>query len=133
MKHVIVYRCQHCGGRKKIFTENWVREFVLTCSGQLEPIHILRAFEDGVFGVCVIHCEPNTCRTLAGARAAIRQVKYARQLLDEVSINPERVKTVCFHPGCDLQAELSLFLDHLKHLKDYGSKSAPDAPERKKK
>lgn len=131
MKHIIVYRCQQCGGPKKIFKESWAREFVLACSGQLEPIHILRAFEDGEFGVCLIHCEPGACRTLAGCRAAMRQVKYARQLLGEVTINPERVKTICFHPACDLHAELNLFLEYLKHLDGHGSGPAPATSERK--
>jgi F420-non-reducing hydrogenase iron-sulfur subunit len=124
MKHIIVYRCQQCGGRQKLFKEDWVREFVLTCSGQLEPIHILRAFEDGEFGVCLVHCEAGACRTLAGSQAAIRHVKYARQLLGEVGIHPERVKTICFHPGCDLRIELNGFLEHLKHL-DLSSAAKP--------
>ena len=132
MKHIIVYRCQQCGGRQKLFKENWVREFVLTCSGQLEPIHILRAFEDGEFGVCVVHCEANACRTLTGCQSAIRQVKYARQLLGEVSIHPERVKTICFQPDCDLHLELNHFLDHLKHMDTHGSGSTPDVSEREK-
>jgi hypothetical protein len=79
-----------------------------------------------------VHCDPASCRTLAGARAALRQVNYARQLLGEVSVNPARVKTICFQPGCDLRAELSLFLDHLKNLEGQGKESAPAAPERKK-
>ena len=132
MKHIIVYRCQQCGGRQKLFKENWVREFVLTCSGQLEPIHILRAFEDGELGVCVVHCQINACRTLSGAPAALRQVKYARRLLEEVAINPERVKTICFQPACDLPAELNHFLEHLKHLDAHAGGSAPDVSERKK-
>lgn len=132
MKHIIVYRCQQCGGRQKLFKENWVREFVLTCAGQLEPIHILRAFEDGEFGVCVVHCEAGACRTLAGCRAALRQVKYARQLLEEVSVNPERVKTLCFQPTCDLHAELNRFLEHLKHLDGHGTGTTPAVSERKK-
>ena len=101
-----------------------MREFVLTCSGQLEPIHILRAFEDGEFGVCLVHCEAGACRTLAGSQSAIRHVKYARQLLGEVGIHPERVKIICFHPGCDLRVELNGFLEHLKHL-DSSSAAKP--------
>ncbi|MDO9541033.1 MAG: hydrogenase iron-sulfur subunit [Kiritimatiellia bacterium] len=132
MKHIVVYRCQQCGGRQKLFKESWLREFVLTCTGQLEPIHILRAFEDGEFGVCVVHCEPSACRTLAGARQALRHVKYARQLLGEVAINPERVKTICFQPAGDLHLELNRFLDHLKHLEEHGSAPAPAALEREK-
>lgn len=131
MKHIVVYRCQQCGGPQKLFKENWVREFVLTCSGQLEPIHILRAFEDGEFGVCVVHCPPDACRTLSGAPAAIRQVQYARGLLEEVALNPERVKTICFQPPCDLRAELAGFLGHLKHLDASGAGTLPAAPERK--
>jgi coenzyme F420-reducing hydrogenase delta subunit len=116
MKHIVVYRCQQCGGQKKIFKENWLREFVLTCSGQLEPIHILRAFEDGELGVCLVHCPVNTCKTLSGAPQALRYVKYAKQLLEEVAINPERMKAVCYHPASDLHAELNRFLEQIKHL-----------------
>lgn len=131
MKHIVIYRCQQCGGPQKLFKESWVREFVLTCSGQLEPIHILRPFEDGEFGVCLVHCAESACKTLSGAPQALRYVKYARQLMEEVSINPERVKTICFQPNCDLASELNVFLEHLKHLDEYG-KSTPAAPEREK-
>jgi coenzyme F420-reducing hydrogenase delta subunit len=132
MKHIIVYRCQQCGGPQKLFKEDWLREFVLTCSGQLEPIHILRAFEDGELGVCLVHCEPGVCRTLSGAPSAIRQVKYACRLLEEVAVNPARVKTICFREGCDLNAELNHFLEYLKHLDAHAGGSVPAAPERKK-
>lgn len=132
MKHIVLYRCQQCGGRRKLFGENWVREFVLTCSGQLEPIHILRAFEDGEFGVCIVHCEPGECRTLAGAQAAIRHAEYARQLLEEVKIHPARVKMISFRPGCDLHAELNSFAEQLKHLEGQAAGLIPAAPERKK-
>ncbi|MFA7158150.1 MAG: hydrogenase iron-sulfur subunit [Kiritimatiellia bacterium] len=131
MKHVIVYRCQQCGGRKKIFADSRVREFVLACSGQLEPIHILRAFEDGNFGVCLVHCDPGACRTLSGARAALRQVNFARRLLEEVAVNPGRVRTIAYHPGCDLHSEINLFFEQLKHLEEHPSEAAPEAPERK--
>jgi coenzyme F420-reducing hydrogenase delta subunit len=124
MKQIVIYRCQQCGGPKKLFKENWLREFVLTCSGQLQPIHILRAFEDGEFGVCVVHCPTDACRTLNGATAALRQLKYARQLLQEVNVNQERLKSIAYQPSCDLRAELNLFSETLKHLDGAGARPA---------
>lgn len=114
MKRIVVYRCQNCGGPQRIVEMPWVREFVLSCAGQLEVIHILRAFEDGEYGVCVVHCDPATCRTLEGSATAMRRIEYARRLLREIPIDEERLRSVRFEAGCDLEKELCDFLESLE-------------------
>ena len=117
MKHIILYRCQNCGGAGKNADVPWVREFVLSCSGQLEAIHILRAFEDGEYGVCVVLCDPAHCKTLEGSTRALRRIKQTEHLLEESGIDKKRLKTIQYAPGLDLPKELSDFLESL-HKKE---------------
>jgi len=116
MKEIVLYRCQNSGGRKKLGKLPGVREVILGCGGQLEAVHILRAFEDGARGVCVVHCEPVRCRTLQGSRSASRRITYARKLLEEIGFDPERIRSIIYRDGCDLKEELSEFGDRLAEI-----------------
>ena len=118
MKRIVVYRCQNCGGAQRILEMPWVREFVLSCAGQLEVIHILRAFEDGEYGVCVVHCDPEACKTLEGSARAMGRIAYTRRLLQEIPIDEERLGSVRFEAGCDLEKELLDFFESLKRKED---------------
>lgn len=113
MNEIVLYRCQNCGGSQKIRGLPQVREVVIGCGGQLEVIHILRAFEDGATGVCVVYCDPGECKTLEGSPSAVRRIKYARQLLEEIPFDTEKLKSICYQEGCDLDKELSGFINAL--------------------
>ena len=109
VKHIILYRCQNCGGPEKKIALPYVREFVLSCSGQLEAIHILRAFEDGEQGVCIVICDTTRCKTLEGSTRALRRIKLAEHLLMEAGIDKKRLMTIRFEPDRDITKELSDF------------------------
>ena len=117
---MVLYRCQNSGGPQKAVDIPGVREFVLSCAGQLEVIHILRAFEDGEYGVCVVHCDPQSCKTLEGSARAIRRIEYAKRLLEEIPVDGDRLKSICFKAGCDLEKELLDFFESLKRKEDSG-------------
>jgi coenzyme F420-reducing hydrogenase delta subunit len=116
MKNLIVYRCQNCGGAAKILGNGSVRELVLSCTGQIEVIHILRPFEDGEAGVCVVHCDPEKCRTLEGSSRAVRRVNYAKKLLKEADIDEERVKSIFCTRETDLKKEVTEFAGKIKGM-----------------
>ena len=109
MNNIILYRCQNYGGPEKKLALPYVREFVLSCLGQLEAIHILRAFEGGEQGVCVAICNPARCKTLEGSARAFRRIKLAEHLLIEAGIDKKRIMTIRFEPGIDITKELSDF------------------------
>jgi F420-non-reducing hydrogenase iron-sulfur subunit len=113
MKRIVLYRCRNCGGAAKIAPGAGVKEIVLSCGGQLEAIHVLRAFEDGAAGVMAVHCDPEKCRTLDGSARAIRRLNYARRLLEESGVEGERLKTVVGEKELDLEEELKDFLRKL--------------------
>lgn len=74
----------------------------LVCSGKLQVSTILKAFEDGADGVCVVGCPENECHNLLGSQRAARRVQAVRKALDELGVEAERIEMFHlprgFHP-----------------------------------
>ena len=64
----------------------------LPCTGKLDIIHILRAFEKGVDGVYVVGCMEGDCHFNSGNFRARKKVEQAALLLEEIGVGGERVK-----------------------------------------
>lgn len=64
----------------------------LVCTGRVDVIHILRAFEQGLDGVMVIGCLEGNCHFLTGNLQAKRRVRYAKELLDAIGVGGERLE-----------------------------------------
>ena len=62
------------------------------CGGKIDPRYILKAFESGVPGVCVMTCPKGECRMMEGNLRAIRRVQAARALIGEAGLDPESVQ-----------------------------------------
>jgi len=62
------------------------------CTGKVDLLHILKAFESGVDGVYVAGCLEGECHFLTGNLRAKKRVMYAKQLLEEVGIVGDRVE-----------------------------------------
>lgn len=61
------------------------------CTGRLDVLHILTAFEHGADGVCVMGCPEGNCHHINGNLRASARVEYARKLLDELGIGGQRL------------------------------------------
>ena len=70
----------------------------MSCTGRLQPEHVLKAFESGARLVCVIACDEGNCHHLEGSRRCARRVEYLRGILDEVGLGRERL-LLCHLPG----------------------------------
>jgi F420-non-reducing hydrogenase iron-sulfur subunit len=68
-----------------------VKVLKVPCTGRVDVIHMLKAFEQGADGVYVAGCLEGECHYLAGNLRAKKRVGYAKQLLDECGIGGERV------------------------------------------
>ena len=117
MKHIVVYRCRNCGGERPILDSTRFKEHILSCSGQLEVIHILRALEHGAPGVLVIRCEPGRCGSIDGSATAEGRVRRARELLSAIPVDTENVKDICFTNIMDVKKELTSFYGKLQNKK----------------
>ncbi len=63
----------------------------IPCSGRMDVIHILKAFEGGIDGVCIVGCMEGDCHYLTGNLRAKKRVEYLKKLLYEAGIEAERV------------------------------------------
>ncbi len=61
------------------------------CTGRVDIVFILKAFEDGADGVYLVGCLEGDCHYLAGNLRARKRVEYAKKLLDECGVGGERV------------------------------------------
>jgi F420-non-reducing hydrogenase iron-sulfur subunit len=63
----------------------------MPCTGRVDIIHVLQAFESGADGVYLVGCLEGDCHYLAGNIRARKRVEHLKQILDECGIGPERV------------------------------------------
>jgi coenzyme F420-reducing hydrogenase delta subunit len=68
-----------------------IRIVRVPCTGKVDILHILRAFEKGADGVYVVGCMEGDCRFNSGNLRARKRVEEARQILDAVGIGGERI------------------------------------------
>ena len=62
------------------------------CAGKVEGLHILQAFEKGADGVLILACQEESCHYISGNIRAKKRVDYVLPLLEEIGIEPERLK-----------------------------------------
>ena len=86
----------------------------LPCTGKVDIIHILRAFEKGVDGVFVVGCMEGDCHFNEGNFRARKRVEQAAKILDKVGVGGERVKMYNLSSGeGPLFAEYAIEMDKL--------------------
>lgn len=64
----------------------------LPCSGRINTLHLLKAIEEGADGAYVAGCLEGDCHFLEGNLRAKKRVKYARDLIGEKGLNPDRIR-----------------------------------------
>jgi len=60
------------------------------CTGRVDVLTMLKAFEAGADGVLVAGCLEGECHFLKGNLRAKKRVAYLKELLQELGIEPER-------------------------------------------
>ena len=69
-----------------------IRIIRVPCTGKVDIIHILRAFEKGADGVYVVGCLEGECRFDNGNLRARKRVEQAQQILETIGIGGERAQ-----------------------------------------
>jgi F420-non-reducing hydrogenase iron-sulfur subunit len=69
------------------------------CSGKVDAIHIMRAFQKGADGVYVAGCLEGDCHFKNGNIHAARRVGYVKRLLDEIGVGGERLEMMTMSAG----------------------------------
>ncbi|MBC7081110.1 MAG: hydrogenase iron-sulfur subunit [Thermoplasmatales archaeon] len=62
------------------------------CSGRVDTEFIIDAFRKGADGVLIGGCHPGDCHYVEGNYKARRRVEMMKRLLEEIGINPKRLR-----------------------------------------
>lgn len=71
-----------------------IRFFPISCSGRLEPVHLLKALEEFADAAYVVTCPERACRSFEGNRKAKKRVERTRKIIGSIGLNGERVGIV---------------------------------------
>lgn len=75
-------------------TDASVRLVQVPCTGRVDGIHLLKAFEDGADAVFVLGCLEKNCYYDTGSIEGRKRVNYVKQMLTEVGIENERLEMI---------------------------------------
>ncbi len=96
---IIAFCCTYCAysaadlaGSMRLNYSPYVRIIKLICTGKVDPLFLLRAFEKGADGVFVAGCLEGQCHFIEGNISARKRVEYTKKLLVNVGVNPERLE-----------------------------------------
>jgi coenzyme F420-reducing hydrogenase delta subunit len=96
---IVAYCCNFCAfaaadlaGAMRIQYPPNVRVILLPCTGKVDAIVLMKAFEEGADGVFVAGCMEGECHFVEGNLRAKKRVAYVKRLLEEVGTNPQRIE-----------------------------------------
>jgi len=103
---IVAFCCHYCaytaadmaGSQRLCYPPN-VTIIRVPCSGKVDTIHLLKAFENGADGVYVAGCLEGDCHFKNGNIRAAKRVEKVRKLLDSIGIGGERVDMVNLSAG----------------------------------
>jgi F420-non-reducing hydrogenase iron-sulfur subunit len=97
--HYCAYTAADMAGSMRLHYPPNVKIVRVPCSGKVDAIHIMKAFEKGADGVYVAGCLEGDCHFKNGNVKASRRVNYVKKLLDEIGIDAERLEMVTMSAG----------------------------------
>jgi len=78
-------------GTSRLKQQTNARLIRVPCTGRIDPVFIIKAFEKGADGVLVSGCHPGDCHYNTGNFHARRRWIFFKQLLDFVGIDSSRL------------------------------------------
>jgi coenzyme F420-reducing hydrogenase delta subunit len=92
------------------------------CSGRIDPLFIFEAFKYGADGVIICGCRLGECKYMEGNFQALIIGEFAKTLMNEIGINPDRLKLewVASNESIKLVKDLNEFFNVIKNLGPLG-------------
>ncbi len=94
---LVAFLCNWCSyagadmaGTSRMLQPSQVRIIRLPCTGRMDPLLVLKAFQEGADGVLVSGCHPGDCHYNDGNYYARRRLELLKRMLAVRGIEPER-------------------------------------------
>jgi F420-non-reducing hydrogenase iron-sulfur subunit len=103
---IVAFCCHYCaytaadmaGSQRRCYPPN-IKIVRVPCSGKVDALHIMKAFQKGADGVYVAGCLDGDCHFKNGNVRAEKRVQAVGKLLDEIGIGGERLEMVKISAG----------------------------------
>ena len=69
-----------------------IKIVLVPCTGKVDVIHILRAFEKGADGVYAVGCMEGDCHFVSGNLRARKRIEQVQKILETVGVGGERAQ-----------------------------------------
>jgi F420-non-reducing hydrogenase iron-sulfur subunit len=96
---IVAFACNWCAyaaadlaGTSRMSYPPNVELIRVMCSGMVDPIYVLRAFETGFDGVLIAGCHPGDCHYISGNLKAEERVKALQRLLHTLGLEDGRLR-----------------------------------------
>jgi len=123
--NIIGFLCNWCSyagadlaGTSRLKYPSNIKSIRVMCSGRVDPVFILEALRKGADGVLVAGCHPGDCHYQSGNYKTNRRIKLLKKLLQEMGIEPERVRFeyISASEGVKFAQVVTDFVNELKKL-----------------
>ncbi len=98
---IVVFSCHNCAeaiasqaNEERLAASATVEVVAMPCSGRIDKLHLLKAFEAGADGVIVAGCPPGRCHFQTGNIHAKQRVERVHDWLQEIGLAGDRIKMV---------------------------------------
>jgi F420-non-reducing hydrogenase iron-sulfur subunit len=103
---IVAFCCHYCaytaadmaGSQRLPYPPN-VKIVQVPCSGKVDSLHIVKAFEKGADGVYVAGCLDGDCNFKKGNERAAKRIDYVKKYLEEIGLESERLEMVNMSAG----------------------------------
>ena len=96
---ILAFCCKYCAyaaadlaGSMRLTYPAAVKIIQLPCTGRVDMINLLKAFEDGADGVYVAGCLEGECHFLKGNLRAKKRVDAVKTILASIGMEPDRLE-----------------------------------------
>ena len=105
--------------QKLNFPEN-VKLNRVPCTGKLQIVTLLKAFENGADAIYVVGCPVDTCHNVKGSERAAKRVEAVKDAMSELGVEADRVEM--YHMERGLHPE---FVDAAREMNERILKMGP--------
>ena len=105
------YESADMAGEMRLTFPEGLKIVRVPCSGRVDLIYILKAFEMGFDGVMIMACHEDNCKYLRGNYRARKRVQYIKGILEELGLEKERVEL--FNLAANMGKRFSEMVNHM--------------------